>query len=278
MKTKVLNTLIDIREVFLYVLISGIILEVIILIFPVKQIVAIKNFMNIYNYVLAVIATLFLFGMIFLPLKKKEPNVPNKKIYKNVKGTWVFKFRGLEFSIRFLVFAGIGFLAGIYFLSSFIVFDIDNSYVNFLIPLVLLFFGIFYPLAYFVLLFIYEYMIANTLGLMLNVFGVEKKVNEREEFYKRLGGGATLGFDIISYYIGGFAGLCFVGLIAVLVAIIWGGILLGKGIIWLIHNPNPWGILVLSVIGFFVLVYFSYKKSMGEIDGYLKDPENTFNF
>ncbi|MGY4884283.1 MAG: hypothetical protein ACP5NZ_01760 [Nanobdellota archaeon] len=279
MKTKVLNFLLMIKKVLLYTIISGIIFEILVLTIPIRIIINLPNALDIYNYVLAVIATLFLFGMIFLPSNKNETVPHNKKNTKKVKGTWVFKFRGLEFPIRFLVFAIIGFLAGVYFLSSFLLVEDINVNLNFIILLVLLFFGIAYLLSYFFFIFFYVYMVKSVFILIQKILGVETdyQINELEETHKRLGGGGALALDVISYYIGGFAGLCFVGLIAALVAIVRGVILLVKGITWLIHNPNPWGILALSVIVISVLVYFSYKKSMREIDGYLKNPGNTFN-
>lgn len=271
MKTKILNTLFWIRKSLIYTLIFGIIFEILFLSIPIHKLVTLPGFLNIYNYVLAAISTFLVFGIVFLPKDKKESSGLNNKkdILKKDEdsGSWIFHFRGLDFPVRFLVFAIIGFLAGVYFLSSFIIFNVSDD-LNFIILLILLFFGIVYPLTYFFFIFSYVYVGKSFFILVQKILGVntDYQINEFEELHKGVKTGTSLAFDdVLMYYVGGFAGLCFVGLIAALVAIGFGIFLLVKGIIWLIHNPNPWGIFAAIALPSILIVYLWTKKELKEL-------------
>jgi hypothetical protein len=79
-------------------------------------------------------------------------------------------------------------------------------------------------------------------------------------------------YDIVGFYSGGVvAGVIILGL-----AIVCFFILVIKGIIWLIHNPNPWGIIVAIALPCFLLVYFWTRSDIKELNRELKESDDYF--
>jgi hypothetical protein len=260
MKTKVLNLLRKTKNVLFAALVSGLILEMIILAFPIKTLIGIPNLLNIYNYVLAVLALISLLVLISLPEEKNPHSVSHKdkpKSHKEKLGKFIF--RGKRYPIRIPLFFLLGLISGSYIVLSFIFFE-KIADINQSVRMILLFFGILYPLASFLIFFIKEYMVMNTFNLMLKVLGVEKNVNEIEEVHKGVVGGVAMAFDVLMYYIGGFVGWCLCLLIMFIILVPIGIFWIGKGFIWLMQHPNPWGILAIIVSLLAFLTFLTYRK------------------
>ncbi|MCX6750567.1 MAG: hypothetical protein NTZ83_03855 [Candidatus Pacearchaeota archaeon] len=222
MKSKDLNILRRTKKVLPYILISGLILEVIILALPIKTIARIPNFLDIYNYALAVISLLLLLGLIFLPEKKKNAvsSINSKESYaeREIKGMRRFVIRSLSFSL-------LGFICGVLFNLSYTVESGFFLRLDSWFRIGSLLFILVYPILWF-------------------LFTYKKGISGFPQFL----------FDTLLYAVCGFVGF-------VITAVLEGVILLVKGFIWLIQYPQPIVIFGIIVFLMFLLTYLPYKDS-----------------
>lgn len=264
MKAKLIAVLRETKNVISYVCILSLVLEILLL--SLFGNVAAENPGGILDSINTILAFTFFISLfiVVLPIfpEERNPCIVHSKI-KPSKGKWEwsFTFRGKRYPLRIPLFLLLGFLAGIYFVLSFIFFD-KIADINQRVRIVLFLFGIFYPLASLLIFFIKEYIIVNTFNILLDIFEIkpEREENEIEAVHEGVEGGLNMGFDVLLYYIGGFAGWIFCMLIIAIILIpiiIYQAI---KGIIWLVNNPNPWGILAGGVLLLILLIIFIYRK------------------
>lgn len=121
MKTKVSNISLRATKVLLHILISGGILEIIVLSFFGKIVAINPNLSDIFNYALAIMALLILLGMIFLPKEKKKTmsDSPVQKTDKIKEGRETEESQ--EITTRDIIFFFLGFLFGVFLILSLII-------------------------------------------------------------------------------------------------------------------------------------------------------------
>lgn len=140
-----------------------------------------------------------------------------------------------ELTTRLLFFFVLGILCGLYFFLSFPFFDKISVFNNKLRP-VLMFFGIFYPLSYLILLY-FGSLGKDFFKLIKKILKIKsKEINEINEIRNGSEHGFKMAADVFMYYTGAFIGWC--------IFLLFGTIaLVGYGLFFLIKFISNWGFL-----------------------------------
>jgi len=78
----------------------------------------------------------------------------------------------------------------------------------------------------------------------------QKENNESRELTK------TFLYDVVGYYLGAIVSGIIMGVAAIIVVVI----LLGRGVVWLMQHPHPWGFLAIGILLLTSLAFFIYLK------------------
>lgn len=160
--------------------------------------------------------------------------------------------------IRMILFFFIGVIYVLYFFVSLIFFEKLANSSLLLVPVFMLF-----PIFYLIVNLLFLVLIKTVKRFYRYFFGIIKKEDKSKKDYigEKLEIEGMLS-DVAGFYIGSAAAFFLV----VIVAIIFIFILVIKGIIWLIHNPNPWGILAIILLIASFSVYISQRLQVNYID------------
>lgn len=155
--------------------------------------------------------------------------------------------------IRMILFFFIGFIYVFYFFVSVIFFEKLANSSGILIPIFILFW-IIYPIVSLLLLSAIDYLKKFYKWLYTG----KDKENESKKNYEETELTKVFLFDVIGYYFGAIVAGVIVGVAAIIGVVI----LLGRGIVWLIQHPYPFGVLAIGILLLAFLAFFVYKKCM----------------